>query len=385
MPNVPTGYVNTPGHRHPRSDRRWVGRRPDQVFDQRGPLQTYSGPFTITSDGATTVTAKTYDNAGNVSDEVAVVVRIDTTAPVVSAVVPVALPDSNGYVPGPASVSLSAADAGVGGGQIFSGSTAAPNDLRWDRSRSPRPGPIGDRVGGRHARQHRRGGYRLGHRHGRRLCSDSSMRRCRAPSRPEQPALLSYTCTDPVPGSGVRAVDGCTVLIDGQAPSTAPTLNPVTGRYETRHRHVDDRHRTVQVTATDNVGFVTTVTKTITIGYRTCLNYNPNQPKQVGSAYQVSIRLCDANGVTIPTPGLTLTALTVDGTNDPGPGAPGGSNPAYTFAYDGTSYTYTVKTTGLSKGRHDLYFTVRPVPNRSSLTVPELQALATNSAPFTLK
>ncbi len=136
--------------------------------------------------------------------------------------------------------------------------------------------------------------------------------------------------------------------------------------------------------ATDTAGNTFTSAATnVFIGYKICLNYNPNSAKNIGSAYAVSITLCETNP---PTTSVTLTALTVDGTNDPGPGAPGGSNPAYTFTLDGKgAYTYTIKTTGLSKGVHYLYFTAGPVPNRSELSVTDLQTLATYSTPFTLK
>ncbi len=141
--------------------------------------------------------------------------------------------------------------------------------------------------------------------------------------------------------------------------------------------------RTFTVRAIDNATNSTSTPTNVFIGYRICLNYNPNTAKNIGSAYSVSIRLCDANA---PTTGVTLTALTVDGSADPGPGAPGGSNPAYVFTFDGKdSYSYTIKTTGLSAGRHDLYFTSAPVPNRSALSLAELQTLATYSTPFTLR
>jgi hypothetical protein len=50
-----------------------------------GPLQNYAGPFTISSDGITSVTAYATDVAGNVeAPAAAAVVRIDTNAPVVA-------------------------------------------------------------------------------------------------------------------------------------------------------------------------------------------------------------------------------------------------------------------------------------------------------------
>ncbi|HSL74129.1 MAG TPA: hypothetical protein VK853_06665, partial [Ilumatobacteraceae bacterium] len=188
----------------------------------------------------------------------------------------------------------------------------------------------------------------------------------------------TFSCGDV--GSGVATcelLDGTTVddttVIATTSPATIDTTTAGT--------------RTLTVRATDAAGntFVSAPVS-VTVGYRFCLNYNPNDAKRAGSAVTLSIRVCDASGATLRISGLTLTALTVDGDVDPGPGAPGGSNPEYTFRFDGVaSYSYTIKTTGLSRGFHDLFFTTIPVPNRSSLELPELQALATNSVPFRLR
>jgi hypothetical protein len=187
-----------------------------------------------------------------------------------------------------------------------------------------------------------------------------------------------FSCGDV--GSGVAScqlLDGTTVIgtttgtTIGQAPVPTTTSGP----------------RTLTVRATDLAGNTfTSPARTITVGMRFCLNYDPNDAKRIGSAYQVSIRPCDAAGTTLRLPAMTITALTVDRSIDPGPGAPGGSNPAYVFTFDGVStYTYTIKTTGLAAGFHQLYFTPTAVPNRSSLTVTQLQALATNSISFRLR
>jgi uncharacterized protein YjbI with pentapeptide repeats len=183
----------------------------------------------------------------------------------------------------------------------------------------------------------------------------------------------TFSCGDV--GSGVATcelLDGTTVIAT-TSPATIDTTTAGT--------------RTLTVRATDGAGntFVTAPVS-VTVGYRFCLNYNPNDARRAGSAVKISIRVCDAAGTTVRVSGLTLTALTVDGTADPGPGAPGNSNPEYTFTFDGvSSYEYTIKTTGLSAGFHDLFFTTIPVPNRSSLSLAELQALATNSVPFRLR
>ena len=125
----------------------------------------------------------------------------------------------------------------------------------------------------------------------------------------------------------------------------------------------------------------------ILVGYRTCEDYNTNQAKKAGSAYPITVRLCDAQGNTVIVPGAVLTALTVDETNDPGPQFPGNSNEAYQFKDNGSgSYSYNIKTDGLPKGQHKLYFTFVPLPaDRSTLSAQQLQMLATNVARFSTR
>ncbi|MBV6717567.1 OmpL47-type beta-barrel domain-containing protein [Paenibacillus chitinolyticus] len=50
--------------------------------------KTYTGPVTVTAEGQTTLTARSFDNAGNVSQTATAVMRIDKTAPTVPAVTP---------------------------------------------------------------------------------------------------------------------------------------------------------------------------------------------------------------------------------------------------------------------------------------------------------
>ena len=189
---------------------------------------------------------------------------------------------------------------------------------------------------------------------------------------------VAFSCGD-LGGSGLatcRLFEGTTERASAATGATSGTYSiPATAAVGTR---------TFTVVAADNAGNTfTSALTSVFIGYRICLNYNPNTAKNIGSAYAVSISLCDPGA---PTSGVTLTALTIDGTVDPGPGAPGGSNPAFVFTVDSRgAYSYTIKTTGLSAGRHDFYFTAAPV-DRTVLTSPALlQALATYSAPFTLK
>ncbi len=89
-----------------------------------------------------------------------------------------------------------------------------------------------------------------------------------------------------------------------------------------------------------------------------------------------------------------MTALTIDGTIDPGPSFSGNSNDGYEFRVtkNDSSYTYNLNTTGIPAGIHQLYFTILPVscpaPTQQlprGCAIDQLQALATNSAEFRLK
>ena len=101
------------------------------------------------------------------------------------------------------------------------------------------------------------------------------------------------------------------------------------------------------VRATDSAGNVfTTAPVTVVVGYNVCLDYNPNAAKKAGAAYGITIRLCDGNNNTVQADGITLTALTIDGTPIVDASAPGGSNPTYTFSYSASTaqFSYNLKT-----------------------------------------
>ena len=190
---------------------------------------------------------------------------------------------------------------------------------------------------------------------------------------------IAFSCGDQL--SGIKS---CQLFeFGGSAPLASASPGSTSGSYPLPISATVGPRQFV-VTAIDNAdNSFTSNPREVFVGYKICLDYNPNAPKQSGSAYAVSVTLCDPLG---PTTGVTLTALTVDGTVDPGPGAPGGSNPAYTFTLDNKgSYSYTIKTTDLARGVHYLYFTAAPV-DRTTLTTPgQLQPLAMFATPFTLK
>jgi uncharacterized protein YjbI with pentapeptide repeats len=337
---------------------------------------------TITEDGATTVTATATDRVGNATTSDPVAVRIDTQAPEVAVT-----PDTPDWrntdvtlnvtgldlLSGVASISTTTCVDGTCSAPVVvttatttlavtvpagtartttvavvvtdaaGNETTKTQTVRIDKVKPTATLSVSPAVGGL-------GIYNFG-----------------------EQVTATFSCGDV--GSGLAAcelLDGTTVI----ATTSPATIDTTT---------VGTKTLTVRATDVARNTFVTDPVS-VSVGYRFCLNYNPNDAKRAGSAVSVSIRVCDATGTTLRISGLTLTALTVDGSVDPGPGAPGGSNPEYTFRFDGvSSYSYTIKTTGLRAGFHDLFFTTVPVPNRSSLSLAQLQALATNSVPFRLR
>jgi hypothetical protein len=224
-----------------------------------------------------------------------------------------------------------------------------------------------------------------------------------------QQVNLVYGCSDARSGLDITTVPnpekptGCQVKIDGKplpltpAPTSVPANGQPTGKWQVLiDAGTTAATKSVTITATDNVGFITTVTKTLRVGWQICQPplYNVTQAKNIGSNYTIKIQFCDQAGKIIKLANnAKVTALTVDRLVDPGPTFSGSSNDGYEFRLtrSDSAYTYNLNTTGLEAGTHQLYFTTEPVdceptealPRGCSLT--ELQAFATNSAEFRLQ
>ncbi len=187
----------------------------------------------------------------------------------------------------------------------------------------------------------------------------------------DEPATATFSCADA--GSGV---EGC-ALFDGnvQVATTSPyTINTaVTGT------------KTLTVRATDVAGNTfTSPAKTITVAFRTCVLTSSRQATFLPT-YTLRLTLCDENGVNRSASNIALTALAIDGTRDPILNFSGLQlNYRFRYVSSGRYYEYTFFTGGLARGAHTLSFTTQPVPSRNIGTV-ELNKLATNIAPFTLR
>jgi hypothetical protein len=108
---------------------------------------------------------------------------------------------------------------------------------------------------------------------------------------------------------------------------------------------------------------VTFVDGTLAVTYNVCLLYDPNKAHKSGSVIPVKLKLCDANGQNVSSPGTVMTALGVAlaSNNAPGPLEDAGdANPDNNFRFtslDGEGgYIYNLKTTGLVNGTYNLSF-----------------------------
>lgn len=109
-------------------------------------------------------------------------------------------------------------------------------------------------------------------------------------------------------------------------------------------------------------------TGTLTIGYNTCLLYDPAKAVKSGATIPIKIALCSAGGVNASASTIVVTAthLTLESTSTSGQVSDAGnSNADGNFRFDtglGPGYIFNLKTTGLSRGTYLLHFTVSNDP-----------------------
>jgi hypothetical protein len=162
-------------------------------------------------------------------------------------------------------------------------------------------------------------------------------------------ASATYACQDALSG-----VQSCVVSVDGEVVDGDGSVDIPTGTQGTR---------TVTVTATDNAGNTFTATDTFAVPYRVCLDYDPDQAKNIGSNYTIKLTLCDADGANLSSNRITLIAANIDGDPelDPGPNDSGNANDGYEFRYRSSGYIYNLDTSGfdttkIGPGKHFLVF-----------------------------
>ena len=111
-------------------------------------------------------------------------------------------------------------------------------------------------------------------------------------------------------------------------------------------------------------------TATLNVTYGICLLYDPTKAVKSGGTYPIKIQLCELDGSNASSADITVTALGVSLTSTSTMGdviAAGEANPDNNFRFEptlgtGGGYIYNLKTTGLTTGTYNLYFTAEGDP-----------------------
>jgi hypothetical protein len=104
---------------------------------------------------------------------------------------------------------------------------------------------------------------------------------------------------------------------------------------------------------------------TLTVGYGIVALYDQTKVHQSGSTIPIKLKITDVNGNNLSSAGTVVTAVGISLVSTSVYGLvedSGNSNPDNNFRFTGDSYTYNLKTTGLTTGVYNLYFTVGSDP-----------------------
>lgn len=98
------------------------------------------------------------------------------------------------------------------------------------------------------------------------------------------------------------------------------------------------------------------------VSYQICLLYDSSVAKKSGSAYPITLQLCDANGHNVSSASIVLQALGVTQANNNSRVAfddTGNANPDFDFRYGATfeGYIFNLSTKGYGTGIYSLSFT----------------------------
>ncbi len=153
-----------------------------------------------------------------------------------------------------------------------------------------------------------------------------------------QPIAAAYSCSDA--GSGVASCVGTAANgsnIDTETPGS----------------------KTFTVTGADQVGNESVRSVEYSVVYTIGVLYDQGKAKISGSTIPIKIQVLDAAGVNVSDPSLTVIAvgLSLVSTTALGPvDDSGDANPDGNFRFDGGSYVFNLKTTGLGTGTYALFF-----------------------------
>jgi len=106
-------------------------------------------------------------------------------------------------------------------------------------------------------------------------------------------------------------------------------------------------------------------TATLSVSFNICLLYDPNKAVKSGAAYPIKIQLCDVNGMNVSSAGTVVHAVNIQQISTLAYGdviTSGNANEDNNFRFDNGAYILNLKTTGLSTGTYNLYFTAGDDP-----------------------
>ena len=107
---------------------------------------------------------------------------------------------------------------------------------------------------------------------------------------------------------------------------------------------------------------------TLTIGFNTCLLYDPSRIAKSGSTIPIKLQVCSASGANLSSPAIVLTAADIVLVSTSTSGVvddAGDANPDSNFRFSsglGPGYIFNLKTTGLGTGTYNLRFHVTGDP-----------------------
>ena len=106
-------------------------------------------------------------------------------------------------------------------------------------------------------------------------------------------------------------------------------------------------------------------TATLAVTFNICLLYDPTKAVKSGATYPIKIQLCDINGNNVSSAGIVVQALNIEQVSSSIMGdvvTAGNANADTNFRFDNGSYILNLKTTGLSTGTYNLFFTAGDDP-----------------------
>jgi hypothetical protein len=115
-------------------------------------------------------------------------------------------------------------------------------------------------------------------------------------------------------------------------------------------------------------------TGTLTIGYNTCLLYDPTKAVKSGATIPIKIKLCSATGANVSASNIVVTAVALAMLSNSTTGEvmdAGNANADGNFRFDttlGPGYIFNLKTTGLAQGTYRLEIRVTNDPLPRYLT-----------------